>query len=94
MSVEDCVLQLFGIYIQNPCYRRISNSLVVLLKYRESEVEKFCKELKCCTSSWRGCCRLEWQEKRLLSSCLQIQLHSEFIKTVLQVKKEALSALG
>lgn len=33
-------------------------------------------------------------EEIKLSSCLQIQLHSEFIKTVLQVKKEVLSALG
>lgn len=87
-----CVTALWDMYKLHAT--GISNSLVVLLEHREvKEVEKLCKELKCCTSSWRGCCRLEWQEKRL-SSCLQIPLHSEFVKTVLQVKKEVLSALG
>lgn len=80
-----CITAPWNMY--KPHVTGIRSSLV-LLKYRESEVEKL-----------QGAEVLYFFMERLLragvageeiklSSCLQIQLHSEFIKTVLQVKKE------
>lgn len=92
MSVQDCGL----LDMYKPHATGISNSLVVLLKHRE--VERGGKALQRAEVLYFFTERLLQAgvagEEIKLSSCLQIQSHSEFIKTVLQVKKEVLSALG